>query len=355
MLKSSKENWFHRLVQEIQEQDGPISDSDLIESMKVFRKMRSSDIVFDGQYPTLSSIENWPHSKDSKAKLFDADFLLSFMNHHFPNTKSDTIDELNNQICYNDHIWRNRSNIIRTLSQETARRGGAIKRPKRDSVWEFKSKYIDERYSGYYILLRLDNNENLKCELFCIESNIELPINTKNLKSRIDSVVTRSVINIIWGCEGELWIGDLIIGRNKFAGIALRDNIEQIPEPVTLSVLRHGRDYEESIKFIDRPVLSGVMVGWNSKNDNELFRSMFALEKIKDESMLPANRDNFFRLMESGGWKSLSEKVEKNKWKYKKEIIAAFKKSDYKIHKHACSEIIQETCIGPINLCQWIE
>lgn len=328
-----------------------ITADDLLRDILLFRKKRLSlDHTFSGQYPNEKSIKQWPN-QEVACDFRYADLLLSFTASTYENLKSPLVDDLNEQVSIAAAQWEGKSNILSTLAKETARRG-AKKLPWKKLIWEHQSEYIQQKYSGYYLLLRIDYNKRLRAELLCLGRHkaVGPSPDREDLASRVKNVQHRNWVRFFWGCENEVWNGDLVIGKNKFSGLALKYDVDELPEPVTINLLRSG---ELPISFERRPVLTGLLAGWNTSNPHELFRSMFALEKIPSGKNLKLDYPEFCKVLQSEGWKKLVANTENGTWQKKGELVEMFKDGKHRIHKDGAQHILNTDWLR-VKMSDWI-
>lgn len=363
MQTSMESRWFATLVEDIQKVKADASEASVLDDIITFRRgVVFEDAVFESQYPNESTIQKWP-SQNGACDIRNADLLLSFISwarHHYGPIESVVYEDLNERINAVASYWSGKSNILTVMARDFARRG-ARKIPKKENIWDAQSRHISGKYSGFYVMLRYSSDKKVRAELFCIQ-RIEASEGTRtgeSLERRVLKTQHQGVIRVLWGCEGDFWCGDLIIGRDKFAGVALRWDTAKLPDPVTISLLRHKEERFQTsgpnISFSQRPVLTGMIVGWNSLNSNEIFRCICAVEKLK--SNIEPNVENFRKLLASDHCKNFLSSIgsDSSTWEGKSELEAMFSDRKQRLHRRACQEVLAKTSIfQSVDLASWL-
>ncbi|MFV0643164.1 MAG: hypothetical protein ACK5NN_01480 [Sphingomonadaceae bacterium] len=359
MTDSYADGWFDRFVADVQQLDAGVTPSTLLQDMIRFRQEAvQKDYFLEHQYANESAMRNWP-TQTGSCDLRYADFLISYWDRKVlgkASLHSRLIQEIIDQIDAATTPWRERSNLLGVLSRDIARRG-ARKLPKKQNLWSAQAQHVNRKYAGFYAMLRFSSAKKIVIEPFCLQK-IDDPLDIRSgdtLEARVGKSIHQCSMKFLWWCEECIWRGDLLVGGDKFSGLAIKDEISYLPDPVTFSIMRHRENRSSAagnnIPFDIRPVLTGMIVGWNSINSDELFRSICAIEKFNTN--LEPTLENFSKIVESSGSKKFFSNSEE--WIGKRQLEEIFLQRKQRLHRRVCQEVLSETTIfRDARLDEWV-
>jgi len=297
--------WFQQYVSELESAQSGVLEKKLIDDLLATRRaIVAHEDSLNGSLPSEVSIKNWPNAKGETLDGRNALLLYYHELKTYGLVTTRTVQGAISEFRQASNAWGGASHILRILTQEAAMRG-VWSFPRRDNTWAAQASSLRSKYSGFYVLLRLNSEKQVVSELLGIETIPDIPKlnNNHSLGKRALQVQPRQVLKIRWLCEDEPWAGDLIIGRDKFAGLVLKDLIFDLPNPMTVTVLRHEEAVISSATpttpWIQCPILTGLVVGANSKHPEEIFRTPIFLYQLQNTEGTECNLDTFERLAES--------------------------------------------------------
>lgn len=256
--------WINKLIEDINSATNEeITLDTLIQKFLAFRAQVSNSTL-RSSYPDEDTIKrHWVKAKGDAPYIQCHDFILSFLHHSYPNIQTRLADNITNKLALHVAKEKPKTSMGRIIAKERYRRDLGPT----NSYWQASAQYLDRKYTGYYLLIRMCGNETVVAEPFGVTLNKNLP----------------NLLSMYWLNSGEKWIGDLYINPTKFVGILTRNSTDKIMEPVPLSLLR-----VERIKNPDNSstklILSGEMTGWVTNSDEQLVCSKVAAWKLPIDS-----------------------------------------------------------------------
>lgn len=245
--------WIDRLAQEISDVSGtPVSAEQLYSEFEKFRA-DCKDPVLKDSYPT--DIRHFMTSDRPQAST--KDIILSFMDQKYPDVSVPATEEIARWLEQEAKRGKKATELERVLAKERVRRYADTER---DSYWGINRERLIEKYAGLYALLRIDSRKKLRAEAFALAVKPNDP----------------TMVSAYWDCEDEPRVGDLLVNSYRLSGTTLCRSTDRVIEPVSVSLLRTGRDDGG-----DLLVLGGFVVGWKSTDPAALFHSRIALIKLR--------------------------------------------------------------------------
>jgi len=296
-------NWFKNFLNDINEQTTEnLSPDDLLKKIEMFKDaaIRKTPAL---KCHYIDNFKNWNTEGKREKPLFPgADLLLSFHGEEYPSVKSETISNINALL----HIksYKKTTETAKIIAKELTRRN---KRRKGGCFfWDRERDYVQRKYAGYYALFRVTSEAQIAVELVALTPNQKY----------------QPVTTLFWGCQNELWVGDLLTNPYKFSGAALRASTDKILEPVTFTALRTTRR-GNSPRGEPNLLLSGLIVGWIDNDRKNILCSKVGLVKIPLPPAGKINRENFTSALLHTDWRNYVEKITSPNWRYRKTVFEA--------------------------------
>lgn len=294
-------NWFENFLNDINEQtEENLSPDDLLEKLKKFKETAIRDTpALKCHY--IDNFKNWNTDGKREKPLFPgADLLLSFHGEVYPSVKSEIINNINELLhkASSSKTTKTGEIIAKELARRNKRRKGGC------FFWDKERNYVQEKYAGYYALFRVTSETQIAVEL------VALTPNSKH----------QPLTTLFWGCQNELWVGDLLTNPYKFSGSALRASTNRILEPVTFTTLRttYRRNTPRGEPNL---LLSGLIVGWIDNDRKNILCSKVGLVKIPSSPDGSINREKFAATLLHTNWGDYVEKVTSPNWRHRKTVF----------------------------------
>lgn len=361
---TKKTSWFATYCSEVSRLNWGISTAEelcekLIETRRRLLNAPRGVEGVEGSLPTEPTIKKLPTAAMQKLDMRYALLLIYFeRSTNEGGIKTKTAQRAQKEIDKCGDRFGKTSHLLQILAKEAAVRS-VRKFPRRMNAWETNALRIKDKYPGFYILFRLTSEKNIVAELFGIEPQPRTPRlqSSEAIDKRISKVLPRQTLKMHWFCGGDHWRGDLVVGHDKFAGLLLKDDLLMMPDPVTLTLMRHKEDLittsSKNIPWIDRPVLTGLISGTNEKQPEEIFRTPLALYKIPNPKSTICSTRNFNTLAQSqplaNFLNGLSDPL--NNWEGKTEMHETFTDRHAKLHRRTGQKLLAGTDIfGKLDL-----
>ena len=311
--------WGQVLAEELSKNKGEtVQWETLFEQFKKFRAKCENQGLRES-YPEMADGKKWGDSTDPREAY---DFILSFLDEHYPNIKLSIADNIAAKLRKEGRKKKWAVNDGNYL--EHIRRRELVRREK---FWKREIKHIRDKYCGLYFLVRRNSAGNTTVE------PVFLHLKDRNIP----------YISIIWAQEEktgpQIWWGELIVNQSKFSGTIIRKSTDRIPEPVSLAILRTGRHAPDNLLL-----LSGILTGWKNYHEKELSQQFFALFRSEAAfgSEIFAVRDSdvvhFEELSKSKEVADIAAKIDKEKLKES----TFLKRNNASLHNSDAEELMPE-------------
>lgn len=310
--------WFEDFRVDINSQTGQsLSTDQLLRQIQIFkaREIRETPVL---RYHYIDDPSDWSRIgrgtsvNKPKPDFPGADLLLSFHGYVYPSVQSEVIDRLREFL--EEKARKKHTMIGRALIKEEERRN---KGRKGKRFWDYNKERIQKKYKGYYVLFRVTSGEKLTVELLAIDSNYKIP----------------TLTNVFWGCNGELWSGDLISSPNKFTGMVVRNSSDKIIEPVSFCLLRNRRRRTTKISEPNL-YLTGAVVGWVDASEGNIICSRFALIKLPNQPDQSSIHRDFPSILASEKWSNFKRKVTCLNWPNRRRMFEILNEDSNRIEKN---------------------
>jgi hypothetical protein len=218
------------------------------------------------------------------------DIILSFLDKRYRNVTVAMATELATVLERSADRRGNASEFEKVLIKERLRRY-TMGRKRADTYWGLNQKRVQEKYAGFYALLRVDSRNTLRAEPFAIAMTPRDPIR----------------VSAYWLCEERGRVGDLLVNTYRFSGLTVAKSTDSVIEPVSLALLRapHGRRSGRLLPL----VLGGFVVGWKDQDNLALFHSRIALVKLNLKIPVLRNFSEFAQVAKRAPVRSVLERL----------------------------------------------
>jgi hypothetical protein len=215
------------------------------------------DRILKQSYP--HDIHHFKRSRHPQAST--RDIILSFMDKCYRELTVPMVGELATLLDNAANKRRFSSEFEKVLMKERLRRYANGKK-RADSYWGINHRRVEDKYIGFYMLLRVDSGDKLRAEPFAI-----------SIKQRDPTIVS-----IYWLCDERTRVGDLFVNSYRFSALTVWKSTDAVIEPVSISLLRapHRRHAGRKLPV----VMGGFAVGWKDDDNTALFHSRIALIKL---------------------------------------------------------------------------
>lgn len=264
-----KLGWLATLADEISTAKRQVSADELLAEFQDFIR-RCSDAVLRESYPHPDEIDRFLEAETPYASTID--LILSFLGHRYPEVRGASIDSMQRRIREQAKVDAKHSELTNTLREEAFRRQAG-----KYSYWKETAKRLDEKYVGFYCLVRLTSDGKPQAEFFAVGTIRYTPI---------------LMLPFYWQCEGETRVGELLSNTYRLSGQCVVATARSVIEPVSVNLLRTHptKDMPDENPL----VLGGLVCGWMTRSEHSLTWSRVALIKLDDSR--PDSVSDFDRL-----------------------------------------------------------
>jgi hypothetical protein len=251
-------SWLDTLASQISEKTGERVTADLLaRQFHTFREDCRDPLLRQSYPPDMHHFK-----RSNRPQASTRDIILSFMDKNYPNVhEAPIIAEIAARLDQEVDKGRSSSELEKVLIKERIPR--YAQGPKRGhTYWGLNRRSLQDKYAGFYVLLRISSGNHLQAEAFAIAIKSHDP--------------TR--VSVYWMCDKHGRVGDLIVNTYRFSGLTVRKSTDAVIEPVSVSLLRAPRKRRDG--QVLPLVLGGFIVGWKDSDFTALFHSRVALIKL---------------------------------------------------------------------------
>lgn len=356
--------WFKTYYSEICALKPDMGERDLCNALITTRRtvLRQPSGVegVEGSLPAEATIRKLDQADQATFDMRYALLLIYFERHEFGGVKTSTVKHAIQEVERVGQVFGGQSSLLRILAKEAAVRS-VRKFPKRKNAWETNAERIRKKYPGFYVLLRLTSEKVLTAEFFGIEPQGNVPrlFNSDPVEKRISRVLPRQIIHTHWQCESEHWVGDMVVGYDKFGGILLKDSLLSMPDPMNFTILRHKEALltksSMNIGWTEKKVLTGMVVGASSKYPEEIFRTPLIVAQIPNVNQLKCDHKSFVSALQNDKLKGFLRSLAIDDWPGKDDLIKTFIDRKKRLHRRLGQELLQKTTVfDGVDVSEWL-